>query len=97
MSDRTLNQHSAQEAYDLLFSLQDVQRSWFLNTAEELELSPGSVLVRQNENLNAFYILMEGELLDPRHRNSLMYMQNWKTPNASKRRSSTSTSKPWRM
>jgi len=62
MSDRTSNQHSAQEAYDLLFSLQETQRSWFLNTAEELELSPGSVLVRQNENLNAFYILMEGVL-----------------------------------
>ena len=62
MSDRTSNQHSAQEAYDLLFSLQEPQRSWFLNTAEELELSQGTVLVRQNENLNAFYILMEGVL-----------------------------------
>lgn len=63
MSDRSsIIQHSNHQAYDLLFALPEVEREWFLSAAREQEIAQGTVLVRQNDQLDALYLLIEGVL-----------------------------------
>jgi len=51
------NQHGA---FDLLFSLDESHREWLLATSQELEISAGTVLVQEGQEIENFYILIEG-------------------------------------
>lgn len=51
------NQHGA---FDLLFSLDESNREWLLESGRELELPAGAVLIREGQEIDHFYILIEG-------------------------------------
>ncbi len=47
-------------AFDLLFSLDEAHREWLLGASQELELPVGTVLVQEGQQVENFYILIEG-------------------------------------
>lgn len=50
------------DAYDLLFALSDRYRDWILDSAEELELPAGAVLIEEGQDIGHLSILIEGVL-----------------------------------
>lgn len=55
----TGNKHGA---FDLLFSLDESHREWLLSASREIELPAGALLVQEGQQVEDFYILIEGVL-----------------------------------
>jgi CRP-like cAMP-binding protein/SAM-dependent methyltransferase len=51
---------SNQGAFDLLFSLSEPHREWLLNSGREMEIPAGTVLIHEGNEVDHFYILIEG-------------------------------------
>ncbi len=47
-------------AFDLLFSLNEVHREWLLGASREMELPTGAILVQEGQQIEHFYVLIEG-------------------------------------